>query len=54
MQDLCYDPQTSGGLLMAVPKEYAQACLAQLQEQIPQAQAIGYVTEQLDAPIYLE
>lgn len=54
MQDLCYDPQTSGGLLMAVPKEHAQACLAQLQEQIPQAQAIGYVTEQLDAPIYLE
>lgn len=54
MQDLCYDPQTSGGLLMAVPKEYSQACLAQLQEQLPQAQAIGYVTEQLDAPIYLE
>lgn len=54
MQDLCYDPQTSGGLLMAVPKEHAQACLAQLQEQIPQAQAIGYVTELLDAPIYLE
>ena len=54
MQDICYDPQTSGGLLMAIPREYADACLAELREQIPQAAVVGYVTEQLDAAIYLE
>lgn len=54
MQDICYDPQTSGGLLMAIPKEYADACLLELQEQIPQAAIVGYVTEALDAAIYLE
>ena len=54
MQDICYDPQTSGGLLMAIPEEYAQQCLEELQACIPQAAMIGYVTEQLDAAIYLE
>ena len=54
MQDICYDPQTSGGLLMAIPREYADACLKELQEIIPQAAVIGYVTEKLDAAIYLE
>ena len=54
MQDICYDPQTSGGLLMAIPEEYAQQCLEELQASIPQAAMVGYVTEQLDAAIYLE
>jgi len=54
MQDICYDPQTSGGLLMAIPSEYADACLSELKEKIPQAAAVGYVTEALDAAIYLE
>lgn len=54
MQDICYDPQTSGGLLIAVPESYAQACLAELKEQIPQAEIVGYVTEKLGAAIYLE
>ncbi len=54
MQDICYDPQTSGGLLMAVPAPCAQACLEELQQAIPQAAVVGYVTELLDASIYLE
>ena len=54
MQDICYDPQTSGGLLMAIPKEYAAECLNELQSKIPQAAIIGYVTELQDASIYLE
>ena len=54
MQDICYDPQTSGGLLMAIPSEHAAACLAELQAQIPQATIVGYVTEKEDAFIYLE
>ena len=54
MQDIFYDPQTSGGLLIALPAEEADACLKELQEKIPQAAKIGYVTDLLDASIYLE
>jgi len=54
MQDICYDPQTSGGLLMAIPESDASACLSELREQIPEAAIIGYITERSDAAIYLE
>lgn len=54
MQDICYDPQTSGGLLIAIPSEYAEECLTELKESIPQASVVGYVSELLDAAIYLE
>ena len=54
LQDICYDPQTSGGLLCALPEAEAATCLAELQEVAPSASIIGYVTEKLDAEIYLE
>lgn len=54
MQDILFDPQTSGGLLIALPKEEAEACLEELKEKIVQAALIGYVTEKMDAYIYLE
>lgn len=54
MQDILYDPQTSGGLLMAVPEKEAEKCLRELQESIPQAAKMGYVTEKQDTEIYLE
>jgi len=54
MQDICYDPQTSGGLLMAIAEKDAQACLAALQETIPDAAIVGHVTEKQDAFLYLE
>lgn len=54
MQDIFYDPQTSGGLLMAIPADEADTCLTELQAAIPLAQKIGYVTEKLNASIYLE
>ena len=53
MQDICYDPQTSGGLLIAISHENAQECLARMQESGVEAFQIGYVTEQKDASIYL-
>lgn len=53
LQDICYDPQTSGGLLCAVPEAEAAACLAELRA-AADAAVIGYVTEQLEQPIYLE
>lgn len=54
LQDIFYDPQTSGGLLCAVPAAEAEACLAELKAVAPSTQLIGYVTEKLDSAIYLE
>ena len=54
VQDLLYDPQTSGGLLMAIPEAEAERCLSELREQIPQAAIIGYVTEPEEAYLKLE
>jgi selenide,water dikinase len=42
---LLFDPQTSGGLLAAIPAEKAEACLAELKElSYPQSVIIGSVT----------
>ena len=54
MQDLLYDPQTSGGLLMAVAEKDAEVCLRELRDAIPAAAAVGYVTEKQDSWIVLE
>lgn len=54
MEDILYDPQTSGGLLFALPKEDAEKCLEEMKTLIPQAEIIGYVTEKQDAWISLE
>ncbi len=44
-QDLLYDPQTSGGLLMAVDPEGAEALYEALRPAVPSAQRIGTVRE---------
>ena len=53
-QDLLYDPQTSGGLLMAVDAADAESCLKELQEVIPCAASVGYVTDRQENWIILE
>ena len=45
IQDLLYDPQTSGGLLIAVDPADAEALLAELAGAVPAAQRIGAVAE---------
>ena len=42
-QDMLYDPQTAGGLLIAVHPEDADALFAELQTCVPSAQRIGIV-----------
>lgn len=44
-QDLLYDPQTAGGLLMAVDPADAEALLAELEGAVPSARRIGEVRE---------
>lgn len=54
MEDILYDPQTSGGLLMAVPEAEASRLIGRLQGEIPCARIIGYVTEKSGKPVHLE
>ena len=54
MQDIFYDPQTSGGLLMAVPESAAERCWRELTEYIPDAKIVGYVTDYTGEWIVLE
>ena len=54
MQDILYDPQTSGGLLIAVGERDGEALLRQLQSEIPAAAMIGYVTERQNSILILE
>ena len=54
MQDILYDPQTSGGLLISVPEKEGLALFAELQSQIPNVAIVGYVTQKKDNWIYLE
>lgn len=44
-QDLLYDPQTSGGLLMAADPGDAEALLAELKDAVPSARRVGAVRE---------
>lgn len=52
-QDLLYDPQTSGGLLIAVAEKDAQALLGALQGEIPCAQIVGQALNQSGFSVYV-
>jgi selenide, water dikinase len=45
MGNLLFDPQTAGGMLIAITRNKAAALLAQLREHYPQAAVIGRVVE---------
>lgn len=54
LADLCADPQTSGGLLAAVPEREAEALLRRLREHAGCAAVIGTVEERGDRELILE
>ena len=54
LEDIFFDPQTSGGLLIAVAEQDAEACLRALQSEIPNAARIGYVTALCDNYLIIE
>ncbi len=49
IDDLLYDPQTSGGLLITLPEEHAQA----LAQRYPEAKRIGRVVERGPMPLQI-
>ena len=54
MLDILYDPQTSGGLLMAADERDGEALLRELRSVIPDAAMIGYVGEREEKSIAVE
>ena len=51
MQEILFDPQTSGGLLLAVAPEEAENLRDELQKASLPAQIVGEITEKQDAEI---
>ena len=54
LQDILYDPQTSGGLLIAVDERDAEALLKELHASVPEAAVIGYAAETEEKALILE
>lgn len=54
LQDILYDPQTSGGLLFSLPQEEADRCLEHMRKTVPAAAIVGYISEKEDSYIILE
>lgn len=54
IQDICYDPQTSGGLFFALPEACAKECLSRLHDAGCEAAIVGSVTEKQEYSIYLD
>ncbi len=52
--DLLFDPQTSGGLLAAVPENEADSVLDALYGNVPCAQRVGRIVEKRQKAIYLK
>ncbi|MFV0352731.1 MAG: selenide, water dikinase SelD [Oscillospiraceae bacterium] len=53
MQEIVFDPQTSGGLLFCVAEKDAAALLTDIQKDDPSAAIIGQVTPYDDTPVLL-
>lgn len=53
VEDILYDPQTSGGLLISLDAGDAKQCLKALQETIPHARIVGEVQEYNECPIQI-
>lgn len=48
IRDMLYDPQTSGGLLIAVSHDDAEGLIEELKGKVPAVQRIGYMEEYTD------
>ena len=54
LQDILFDPQTSGGLLIAVAERDAEKLLAALNSETAGAAIVGYVTEAAETAVIVE
>ncbi len=54
LSDIAFDPQTSGGLLIAIPEKDGLKLLSELKSIIPVASVVGYAEERHDKPIIIK
>lgn len=54
MQDILYDPQTSGGLLIAVPEQHAPKLLQRLRDHLEIASIVGHVIDKQEKTIIIK
>ena len=54
MQDIMYDPQTSGGLLIAVSEADSAALIRELTDALPCAAVVGHVSRYQDSAIIID
>ena len=54
LQDLLFDPQTSGGLLFSLPQKDGERVLKEIQEVCPGARIVGWVDAYDEYPIWVE
>ena len=54
LQDLLFDPQTSGGLLFSLPQKDGESVLKEIQEVCPGARIVGWVDAYDEYPIWVE
>lgn len=52
--DLLFDPQTSGGLLIALPEKNAEVFLRRLKESVPVAEIVGYADVYKEYPLFVK
>lgn len=53
LKDLLLDPQTSGGLLIALPEKDAKIFLDRMQQHSPWSQIIGQVIDRQEKPLFI-
>ena len=51
MEEILYDPQTSGGLLISLPNEYAEGLLDKLNELEIKSAIVGRVIEKMEKDV---
>lgn len=54
MEEILYDPQTSGGLLIALPKEESEEVISKLKEVGLPAEVVGVITEKTEIEILVQ
>lgn len=54
MEDILFDPQTSGGLLIAAPEKEGVRLLRELKNMIPTAEIIGWVEKKKEHRIIIK